>query len=118
MAQQGERPVPKYQQIAADLRARIEAGEYPVGSRLQTKDELMVAYGVALATVDSALGVLRSLGMVETRQGSGTFVLSEQPEVEPSPEFVKLMERLDGLEAEIRRQAERIDELEHRPHGQ
>lgn len=107
---------PKYLAIADDLRAKIESGEYAPGSQLPTHEKLMDRYGVALNTVRDAYGELRRLGLAETFQGSGTFVRAAGQE--PSPEFTQIMKRLDGMEAEIRRQAERIDELEQRPHGQ
>ncbi|QVI24509.1 winged helix-turn-helix transcriptional regulator [Nocardia tengchongensis] len=65
---------PKYQVIANDLRDKIIAGTYAVGSQLPTKAELMTHYDVALNTVDRALDVLRDLGLIESQQGVGTFV--------------------------------------------
>jgi GntR family transcriptional regulator len=110
--QPGKAPL-KYRQIAGVLRERIERGDYPVGTQLPTKPELAAEQDAAQGTVDAALTVLRELGLVETRQGSGTFVVRQLPAGrEPSPEFMKIMERLDGMEAEIRRQAGRIAELE------
>lgn len=64
----------KYQAIANDLRDKIVAGTYAVGSQLPTKAELMTQYDVALNTVDRALDVLRDLGLIESQQGVGTFV--------------------------------------------
>jgi len=95
---------PKYRQIAGDLRARIEGGEYPPGSRLPSKAELMERFGVALNTVDNAIGVLRELGLAETRQGLGTFAC-KPAEAEPSPEYRE-------LSAQIRLLAERMDAAE------
>ena len=46
MAQEPGRSLPKYRQIAVDLRARIETGEYPVDSQLPTKPELMDRYDI------------------------------------------------------------------------
>lgn len=100
---------PKYRQIAADLRARIEAGEYPVGSQMPTKDELMASFGAALATVDGALRVLRNLGMVETRQGSGTFVISGQA---GETEAHHLSEQVASLRAQVAELAKRVEAAE------
>ena len=109
MAQQEARTPAKYRQIAADLRARIEAGEYPVGSQMPTKDKLMSSYGAALATVDSALRVLRKLGMVETRQGSGTFVLAQHP---AESEAQQLGEQVATLRAQVAELAKRVEAAE------
>jgi DNA-binding GntR family transcriptional regulator len=91
---------PKYRQIADDLRERIAAGEYGTDSRLPAKRTLMVTYHAALATVDSALDVLRKEGRIETAQGSGTFV-RQAPEPEPDPERAEMRRRLDAIEAEV-----------------
>lgn len=106
------RPGPKYRQIADDLRAGITAGRYEVGGRLPTKAELQETWDVALNTVDRAYEELRREGLVRSEQGAGTFVARKPEPAGPSPEFTKIMERLDAMETEIRRQAERIDELE------
>jgi DNA-binding GntR family transcriptional regulator len=97
----------KYQRIAADLRARINSGEYPPGSQLPTKAELMTRYQVAVNTVKRAIDELRKAGLVETLQGAGMFVC-EPPGTEHSPEYTTIMEHLAG----VRRLTERVDELE------
>src|SRR5690348_10409708 len=68
------RQQPKYQRIAAALKAAIEAGEYGPGDRLPGENDLMAAYGVARMTARQALGVLQSEGLTEARKGAGVFV--------------------------------------------
>jgi GntR family transcriptional regulator len=97
---------PKYRQIADDLRARMEAGEYPPDSRLPSKTELMSRYNVALATVNNAINELRKLGLAETVQGVGTFA-RKPAEAEPSTEYRELA-------AQIRLLGERMDAVETR----
>ena len=99
----GQAP-PKYRQIANDLRTRIEAGEYPADSRLPSKTELMDRYGVALATVNSAIAQLQRLGLAETIQGVGTFARKPPPEESP-PDYRELAEQ-------IRLLGERMDAAE------
>jgi DNA-binding GntR family transcriptional regulator len=109
MAQQAGRTPPKYRQVADDLRARIEAGEYPVDGLLPTKPELMRHYGASLGTVDHAIAELRKLGLVETVQGVGMFA-RKPPEPEPSAEYPELAERMTaelGAMQDLRR---RVDE--------
>jgi GntR family transcriptional regulator len=84
----------KYEEIASDLRARIEGGEYPVDSQLPTKTDLMKRYGVALNTIDAAIRELVSAGIVETQHGRGMFV--REP---PAPEPADLAERVRELTA-------------------
>jgi GntR family transcriptional regulator len=70
---------PKYQQIADDLRAAIQAGDYGPGDRLPGEADLMGTYGVARMTARQAQGVLKSEGLVVARKGAGVFVRSLQP---------------------------------------
>ncbi|MGW6872663.1 GntR family transcriptional regulator [Streptomyces xanthophaeus] len=65
---------PKYQRIAAALKAAIEAGEYGPGDRLPGENDLMATYGVARMTARQALGVLQAEGLTEARKGAGVFV--------------------------------------------
>jgi DNA-binding GntR family transcriptional regulator len=67
---------PLYRRLASTLRARIEVGEYPVGTLLPTEQELCDAYGTSRFTVREALRILGEDGLVERRQGRGTEVIS------------------------------------------
>lgn len=70
---------PKYRQIAADLRAAIEAGEYGPGDQLPGENQLRETYTVALMTARQALDVLKNEGLAESRKGKGVFVRSFRP---------------------------------------
>lgn len=65
---------PKYHRIADALRAEIQAGELPPGSRLPAETVLTERFGVSLPTLRQAIGVLRAEGLIESRHGIGTFV--------------------------------------------
>jgi DNA-binding GntR family transcriptional regulator len=67
-------PVPPYRQIAAILRRRIVAGEYPPDTRIPTESELVEAFEVARTTVRRAVEVLRDDGLVYTVPQRGTYV--------------------------------------------
>ncbi|MGW0504598.1 FadR/GntR family transcriptional regulator [Micromonospora sp. NPDC003241] len=58
------------------LRRRIMAGEWPVGSRIPTEPQLVEDLGVGRNTVREAVRALAHAGVLECRQGSGTYVLS------------------------------------------
>ncbi|MFG2477252.1 GntR family transcriptional regulator [Streptomyces fagopyri] len=79
MSSRGSGRQPKYQRIAAELRAAIEAGTYGPGERLPGENDLMAAHGVARMTARQALGVLQAEGIVEARKGTGVFVRDFQP---------------------------------------
>jgi len=101
---------PKYRQIADDLRSRMESGEFPPDSQLPSKAGMMSQYGVALATVNNAIGVLRGEGRAETVQGLGTF--ARKPAAGPSSEYETVMGYVRELAEEIRQLKERVAEIE------
>ncbi|WP_433624146.1 GntR family transcriptional regulator [Nocardia sp. CA-120079] len=65
---------PKYRQIAYLLRREIAEGVLGPGQQLPTEPQLAERYNVSLPTVRQALGVLRSEGLIQSRQGIGSFV--------------------------------------------
>lgn len=71
--------LPKYDQIASDLRGRIVRGDLTPGAALPSERELVERWGVARATVVKALDVLRQEGLIDTRQGTGSTVRSRTP---------------------------------------
>ncbi len=65
---------PLVDQVIAQLRAQITSGEWPVGSRIPTEPELVEQLGVARNTVREAVRALAHSGLLDIRQGAGTFV--------------------------------------------
>jgi GntR family transcriptional regulator len=64
----------KYRQIADDLREQINVGALRPGDQLPTEPQLATAYGASRSTIRLAVGMLTTNGLIETRQGMGTFV--------------------------------------------
>jgi DNA-binding FadR family transcriptional regulator len=64
------------EQVIAALRAQITSGEWPVGSRIPTEPELVEQLGVARNTVREAVRALAHNGLLDIRQGSGTYVVA------------------------------------------
>ncbi|WP_067135370.1 GntR family transcriptional regulator [Microtetraspora malaysiensis] len=67
-------PQPLYRQVAEALRQKITSGDVPPGAQLPSEPELEKRYGVSRNTVRLALTALANEGLVESRQGRGTFV--------------------------------------------
>jgi DNA-binding transcriptional MocR family regulator len=65
---------PLYSRLSRAMRSAIEGGELTAGSRLPPERPLAEALGVSRTTVVLAYKGLRELGLVESRQGSGTWV--------------------------------------------
>ncbi|SCE66285.1 DNA-binding transcriptional regulator, FadR family [Micromonospora viridifaciens] len=66
----------RVRQTIEQLRARILGGEWPVGGRIPTEPQLVAALGVGRNTVREAVRALVHAGVLECRQGSGTYVVS------------------------------------------
>jgi GntR family transcriptional regulator len=63
-----------YREIAAQLRAAIDAGQYPPGARIPTEHELAKRHGVSRETVRRALALLKSEGQLAAATSRGTYV--------------------------------------------
>jgi DNA-binding GntR family transcriptional regulator len=68
---------PRYREIADDLRTRLAAGEFPVGTALPAISDLQTHYDVpGLNTIRQAQQILQEEGLIKPRQGRGTFVIA------------------------------------------
>jgi len=76
-----------YRQIADQLRALIDSGEFPPGSRLPAERELAKMLGVSRASVREAMIALEVIGLVDVRVGNGVLVC-EPPVKAPTNEPV------------------------------
>ncbi|MGW6708136.1 TetR/AcrR family transcriptional regulator C-terminal domain-containing protein [Streptomyces sp. NPDC054956] len=70
----GGRAVPRYSQIVAELRQRIETGELAPGDRVPSTREITRQWDVAMATATKVLSELRREGTVRAVPGVGTVV--------------------------------------------
>ncbi|BDB29636.1 GntR family transcriptional regulator [Cupriavidus sp. TA19] len=75
------------EQLAQALSVSIRDGQFPPGQRLPTESALMERFGVSRTVVREALSRLKTLGLVESRQGSGAFVKNSG---KPAPEHLVL----------------------------
>ena len=71
---QADSSSPLYHQLMQRITADIERGTYPTGSRIPPEHELEQLYQVSRVTVRRALAELTSEGLLERKQGKGTFV--------------------------------------------
>lgn len=77
---------------------RIRQGELRPGDRLPTERTLMVDHGVSRTVVREAISRLQEAGLVETQQGSGSYVLARPSAVEFSVESGAVRSTDDLLE--------------------
>lgn len=65
---------PKYAQVVAEIKRRIENGTYPPGSLLPSEHQLVSEFGVSRPTIVRSLASLRQDGWIDTQHGKGSFV--------------------------------------------
>ncbi len=100
--------IPKYQQIAADIAAKIACGDYPEGEKIYVRSALASQYGVSSETARRAVSVLADMKIVEITKGSGVLIKSRKQAVDFINKFdsVRQMSDLkkyimDGLNQQI-----------------
>jgi GntR family transcriptional repressor for pyruvate dehydrogenase complex len=67
-----------YQEIALQIRAHIENGEFPIGTQLPSERDLAQQFKVSRPSVREALIALEVEGLVDVRPGAGIFVCEPQ----------------------------------------
>ncbi|ALI09662.1 MULTISPECIES: GntR family transcriptional regulator [Pseudomonas] len=67
-----------YEQIAHQLLEEIQRGDYEPSGKLPSEAQLGERFGVSRVTVRLAVGKLSDDGVVERKQGKGTFVAAKQ----------------------------------------
>ncbi|NYZ12357.1 FadR family transcriptional regulator [Azospirillum sp. RWY-5-1] len=95
-------------QLTRTLQERIAAGDYPVGSKLPSEQDLIDEFGVSRTVVREAISSLRAGGVVATQQGVGAFVLNpgntpftiQAAELEVVYEVIAVLELRIGVETE------------------
>jgi GntR family transcriptional regulator, transcriptional repressor for pyruvate dehydrogenase complex len=65
--------------IVDEVRDRIVRGEFKEGQKLSSQDKLAQKMGVSRVTLREALHQLMLMGLIEMRQGSGTYIKSITP---------------------------------------
>lgn len=60
--------------VAGQLKQQIAEGVYKIGDKLPTEPELMKTFKVGRSSIREAVKLLVNMGVVQVRQGSGTFV--------------------------------------------
>lgn len=92
--------------VIQQIQEKISLGIFAPGSKIPTEPTLMAQLGVGRSTVREAIRVLVSAGLLEVRQGDGTYVLDRTAGHEP------LEYRLRRSTAEEIREVRRIIEVE------
>lgn len=90
--------------VVNQLQKKISDGELKPGDKIPTEPELMEQFGVGRSTIREAVRVLVHAGLLEKRQGFGTFLTSDSVIREP---LVHRLRRAELLEVyEVRKMLE------------
>ncbi|MBS1797705.1 MAG: GntR family transcriptional regulator [Acidobacteria bacterium] len=89
--------IPLYYQLENVLREKITSGAFAGGDRLPTEIELIEQYGVSRITVRQALQSLSEEGLIERRQGRGTYVAERRSKKRKFTGVIHLTGSLDEL---------------------
>lgn len=106
--------IPSYEQVARYIREQIHSGHFTEGYKLPSERRLAEQFGVSRVVVREAVKVLHTMGLVESRRGSGVYVrndpiptvsraltLSVTPEEESIQGLFELRESLEVLAARL-----------------
>ena len=91
--------VPVYAQLVAQVRQAIRMGRLAPGARLPTAREVAEGLVVNPNTVLKAYRELELAGLVEARQGSGTYVRADLETTGPPPDLAALRDDLAAWSA-------------------
>jgi DNA-binding FadR family transcriptional regulator len=86
------------EQVIEQLRVQITSGTWAVGSRIPTESELAQTTATSRNTVREAVQSLVHAGLLERRQGSGTYVLAANELAGAVSRRVAAAQHLDVLE--------------------
>lgn len=91
----GKAVIPLYVQLMEDLEEKIAKGIFAQGDRLQSESEMAKTYGVSIITVRNAISAMADKGLVEKKQGKGTFVKKQKftRDIKKLQSFTELCER-------------------------
>ncbi|WP_327594963.1 winged helix-turn-helix domain-containing protein [Streptomyces chartreusis] len=103
-----------YLQIADEFKRKIRDGELAPGDKLPSEADLMAKHGVSRTVARQAISRLREDGYAISHQGKGSFAAlpGEGAAAKRSPEFEQITEYLTEVRRDVRRLAERMDQLE------
>lgn len=112
------RPGPRYQRVAAALLDAVDRGVVREGARVPAERTLAAAIGVSRGTVVAGFDQLVAAGILQRRQGSGTFVVgppswAQQPA--SSDVATLLLRRMAGSRATIDLSDSAPGDLRHLP---
>lgn len=112
VAREDRRPASR--QVADELAARIERGEYSPGSSLPTYRQLATEFGVAVNTALAAIRLLRDQGLVTIRKNAGARVRDQSSDIDVAAELRTIRDQMSALRTDISKTGSQLSDLEDR----
>ena len=92
------RPIKSYEWVMNDLKEQLDSGNFKAGDRLPSVVQLAEQYKVGRSTIREALSALKAMGLIDIRQGGGTFVKEKPKANELKPIHPSLLMPNDWLD--------------------
>mgnify|MGYP000044242605 CR=1 FL=1 len=86
------------EQIIQYFKENINSGNWTVGERIPSENQLRETLGVSRASIRTAIQHLVGIGVLESRQGKGTFLLDDQVDERPEGEMKITSEDCKNIE--------------------
>ncbi|RXZ84094.1 FadR family transcriptional regulator [Paenibacillaceae bacterium] len=80
-----QRPLKSSEWVLGDLKKQLAEGGLAPGDRLPSVVDLAARYQVGRSTIREALSALKAMGLLDIRQGGGTFVKAAPVQQPPHP---------------------------------
>lgn len=102
--------LPLYEQVRQSLAAAIASGEYGPGDKLPSETTLANEMGVNRLTVRRAIEELSRAGLVQSRQGSGTYVARSVVRL-PVSQSLSTDSLVSGITQQIKEQGHSYEDI-------
>jgi len=87
-----------YQQIVQEIRDLISQHKLKPGDRLPTEREMAERFRVSRTSIRAAIHTLDALGLIESRQGDGTYVRTNELDALPDTLLMALQSKREAIE--------------------
>jgi GntR family transcriptional regulator len=91
--------VPVYRQLIDQVQAGIATGTLAVGNQIPTVRQVAVDLAINPNTVMRAYRELEIRGVLDTQQGTGTFIATQQPQIDDDGRARRLDQLIDEFVA-------------------
>lgn len=107
--------MPSREEIAAQLRDRIVAGDYKMGAKMPSSREIVADFGGSRTTASAALHLLADEGLVTIRDKSGAVVrATESTDKTPDARLTDARRELLAIKDDVAEARKRLDDVTQR----